>query len=260
VATISGKWLFNETLSISASYEGTVWNVNFTYWIDDTIPDATGGANTIEPYKFRRNKYYLYFGTRYAYNITDNIWGEEAYRSIDFGSTPQTVPDYFYAWFTANAVYQGGGASTVTGVTVSPTEVSLYRGEQFQFEATVEGEGEVDQGVYYSIMDIDATTSTAVDQSTGLFTVGEDETKSTIRIFVQSVQDPDVYTIVTVTILDPYDPDSGEGGEGGEGGGEGEEPIPDLMPVYRRTGGAWVKLTAYQRQSGKWVLISTAEG
>ena len=33
----------------------------------------------------------------------------------------------------------------------------------------------------------------------------------------------------------------------------------DLMPVYKRVNGTWVKQTAYQRQNGEWVLISFAE-
>ena len=33
----------------------------------------------------------------------------------------------------------------------------------------------------------------------------------------------------------------------------------DLKPVYKMVGGAWVKQTAYERQDGKWVLISRAE-
>lgn len=33
----------------------------------------------------------------------------------------------------------------------------------------------------------------------------------------------------------------------------------DLKPVYKMVGGVWVKQTAYERQSGKWVLISRAE-
>ena len=31
----------------------------------------------------------------------------------------------------------------------------------------------------------------------------------------------------------------------------------DLMPVYKRVNGTWVKQTAYQRQNGEWVLISS---
>ena len=33
----------------------------------------------------------------------------------------------------------------------------------------------------------------------------------------------------------------------------------DLKPVYKRVSGAWVKQTAYEMQSGEWVLISRAE-
>lgn len=36
-----------------------------------------------------------------------STWGNEAYKIIDFGITGQAVSDNFYAWLTANAVYQG---------------------------------------------------------------------------------------------------------------------------------------------------------
>ena len=33
----------------------------------------------------------------------------------------------------------------------------------------------------------------------------------------------------------------------------------DIKPVYKRVDGTWVKKTAYERQKGEWVLISTAD-
>ncbi|MBO7738751.1 MAG: hypothetical protein J6S18_00110, partial [Oscillospiraceae bacterium] len=38
------------------------------------------------------------------------------------------------------------------------------------------------------------------------------------------------------------------------GGGD----TTDLKPVYKRVSGAWVKKTAYERQNGEWVLISSS--
>ena len=35
--------------------------------------------------------------------------------------------------------------------------------------------------------------------------------------------------------------------------------MADLKPVYKRINGAWVKQTAYQRQSGEWVQISAGD-
>jgi hypothetical protein len=36
----------------------------------------------------------------------DNIWHSAAYRTVNFGATPQTVSQAFYTWFTANATEQ----------------------------------------------------------------------------------------------------------------------------------------------------------
>lgn len=41
-----------------------------------------------------------------VYNFTDVAWIDEAYLTVDFGTTPQTVTDEFYNWFTANAIKQ----------------------------------------------------------------------------------------------------------------------------------------------------------
>lgn len=38
--------------------------------------------------------------------IDEGAWVNDSYRTIDFGSTPQTVTDEFYNWFTANATKQ----------------------------------------------------------------------------------------------------------------------------------------------------------
>ena len=41
-----------------------------------------------------------------VYNFTDIAWIDTAYLTVDFGTTPQTVTDEFYNWFTANATKQ----------------------------------------------------------------------------------------------------------------------------------------------------------
>lgn len=273
MATISGVWLLNETLAITEAYEGTTWYVNFRYLGSATDPDYWPIGRAMEPYYYINNSHHYYLcypsfvnpteSRRYVYNVDYHTWGYTAgnknnyfYANVDFGSESQTVSDDFYTWFTANATYVG--PSGITGITLNNTNPRLYRGEEFQFEATIEGSGYIsDRSVIYSIIDID-TTSTTVDQNTGLFTVGMDETKSAVRVLVQSVQNPEIYTEATVTILDPEGGGEG-GGDGGEGGGEGGDvTTPDIKPVYRCIGDSWVKLTAYQRISGEWVLISTA--
>lgn len=41
-----------------------------------------------------------------VYNFTDITWIDKAYSTVDFGTTPQTVSEIFYNWFTANATKQ----------------------------------------------------------------------------------------------------------------------------------------------------------
>lgn len=147
---------------------------------------------------------------------------------------------------------------TITAVVLNETELSLYPGNTFQFEATVEGTGIFDTSVFYSLISIDPNSSTEIGQSSGLLYIDPNETKSVIQVFVQAVGDPDVYAVATVTILDPNDPGGGEDPD--PGGGEDPDPVPDIKPVYLRTSGTWVKVTAYERQAGEWVLISTAGG
>ena len=91
--TISGKYKFNSTLSQLAEGE---YPVTFT---------SNGGAFT----KFAvegSNFYYLNASNNgvNAYLFGINFWNSgEAYRDIDFGSTPQTISDTLYNYLVANA-------------------------------------------------------------------------------------------------------------------------------------------------------------
>ena len=91
--TISGKYKFNATLSQLAEGE---YPVTFT---------SNGGTFT----KFAvegSNFYYLNASNNgvNAYLFGINFWNSgEAYRDIDFGSTPQTISDTLYNYLVANA-------------------------------------------------------------------------------------------------------------------------------------------------------------
>ena len=91
--TISGKYKFNSTLPQLAEGE---YPVTFT---------SNGGAFT----KFAvegSNFYYLNASNNgvNAYLFGINFWNSgEAYRDIDFGSTPQTISDTLYNYLVANA-------------------------------------------------------------------------------------------------------------------------------------------------------------
>jgi hypothetical protein len=101
--TISGKWQFNKTISIPA---WTSVNVNFTNFGGDLCDGfychVSEGESTPDGMRATGSS------THPSYSFTFNYWelsdGENSnYRVIDFGTTPQTVSEEFYEWFTANA-------------------------------------------------------------------------------------------------------------------------------------------------------------
>lgn len=95
--TVSGKWKFNETLvckpevlqSIIFTHSGETYYAISVYYTDEDDADVMYWALNPE-WDGDRNPYY-------------NRWIDEAYRTIDFGSTPQEVSEEFYNWFIANA-------------------------------------------------------------------------------------------------------------------------------------------------------------
>ena len=87
MATIKGKWFFNETVLVNV---GLTQNVNFT-----------SNGNSFTKMSIDSDNYILQYNSTYAYEMGD--WFPDAYRTVDFGTTEQTVSDTFYTWLTANA-------------------------------------------------------------------------------------------------------------------------------------------------------------
>lgn len=92
--TIKGVWVFNE--QPDWSYTPTEIYVSFTSNGSAYI-GMTCNTNPVD--------YMIAGGSTVSANTGDR-WVDDAYRTVDFGETEQEVPDDFYAWFTANAVYQ----------------------------------------------------------------------------------------------------------------------------------------------------------
>lgn len=94
---LSGVWVLNEKLTVDFPLSG---QVNFT----------SNGTSFVLMWNSWTTA--LAYGTEdndnavHAYDISDNSWLSEAYRTVDFGTTPQTVSENFYNWLTANAVKQ----------------------------------------------------------------------------------------------------------------------------------------------------------
>jgi hypothetical protein len=90
MATIKGKWVFNETVPVNV---GLTQNVNFT-----------SNGNSFTKMSIDSDNYILQYNNTYAYEMGD--WFPDAYRYVDFGETEQTVIDTFLTWITANATQQ----------------------------------------------------------------------------------------------------------------------------------------------------------
>lgn len=118
MAKISGTWLFNEVISrpsvIDETFNGWEkgWFVSSLFngtslHYDGTDLEYRSGSDDVVVYDFPTNK-----------------WTDSNYRSIDFGTTPQTVSDAFYEWFTSNAVkrYTISGKWKFNEVLTKPTK------------------------------------------------------------------------------------------------------------------------------------------
>ncbi len=119
MATVKGVWVFNETISLTSGITSAGQTVNFT----------TAGYSCTKMYKgsdFDSGDAELcYTGIPNSFDLAyhsvgghdgDQGWQDEAYKTVDFGTTEQTVDDTFYTWLTANATHQA--TEETNGVTV----------------------------------------------------------------------------------------------------------------------------------------------
>lgn len=121
MAQLKGTWQFHDVLTRpSASFDTPV---SFAFAI---YPVLASTGVTGKGFRIKANvsasdsrwalyySYHMYYGSgevlenfsRSVYSVTDEAWitadGEE-FRTVDFGTEPQSVSDAFYTWFTANA-------------------------------------------------------------------------------------------------------------------------------------------------------------
>ncbi len=97
--TLSGEWKFNDTVDTSVDM---LFN-DITY----ISGDLTHNNMVVN----HGNLVYLK-GLELVYD--GYYWLQEIGKYLDFGTTPQAVSEEFYTWFTANAVSQGGIATSPT--------------------------------------------------------------------------------------------------------------------------------------------------
>ena len=87
--------------------------------------------------------------------------------------------------------------TAVTGVTISPASATVERGKTVQFTATVKGTGTFKKEVTWSIAGQKGNTSI---NTSGLLTIGNDETATTITVKAVSVGDTTKSATVNVSV------------------------------------------------------------
>ncbi|NJP28988.1 hypothetical protein FLW53_33230 [Microbispora sp. SCL1-1] len=92
-------------------------------------------------------------------------------------------------------------APVVTGVSVTPSVVTVSRGEKRSFTATVTGDGHPAQSVTWSVSG-NASTGTTIDGE-GLLTVASDEKARTLTVTATSTADASRAATATVTVPAP---------------------------------------------------------
>jgi len=97
--TVSGIWVFDDTIDttpeVSQMVNYTSNGVNFT---EMGVDSASGMIGIL---------FYTNDSNTNAYSGSTSTWSDEAYKTVDFGNTSQTVSDDFYNWLTANATKSG---------------------------------------------------------------------------------------------------------------------------------------------------------
>lgn len=118
MATIKGKWTFNDTLVGVHDAVSNQINVEFTiqdHELDPNLYQPTFYAFSFDMVDFIQDRLCYIFaskadGSFIQYNAyTEGVWataGGKPANKIDFGEVEQTVPDEFYTWFIANATPQ----------------------------------------------------------------------------------------------------------------------------------------------------------
>jgi len=89
---------------------------------------------------------------------------------------------------------------TVDSVVVSPDEVDVNKGSQLQFSATVHGEHNPPQNVYWEVSGGNST-GTEIGNTSGLLTVANNETATILTVKASSVIEPTVFGTASVTVL-----------------------------------------------------------
>lgn len=113
---ITGKWVlsdpippedpndasfeFNETVNFTSN-GASFTSIRSWWW--------TVGTENEMLYDSIKVFYYETQVDEYGWNVYHPKWANEAYKTIDFGTTPQIISEYFYNWLITNATHISEG-------------------------------------------------------------------------------------------------------------------------------------------------------
>ena len=122
MAEVSGVWVFNDVINEHAPRH----DVNFTSngGVFNAVTSIITG-NAYNGYKYYVAYRYDISSFEYAYSFEANAWYNKEYKTVDFGSTPQTVSQEFFDWLSTNATSQN---SIDPPVTYELDKVSFLQG------------------------------------------------------------------------------------------------------------------------------------
>lgn len=235
MATISGKYFLKafEDGKLPEFYDGLPieQDVNYTIYAYPFDGATVTGTQTCTSMKFRVDDS-INFYSRDTLNWHNLRWNNcfvyHWERIIDFGSTPQTVKDNFYAYLSKYSVALTG-ENTLQGKYRVKSNLQLTNGVYFEYET----------GKYLICGMTCATNGTKYFDSSCLFTF--------INGTPTALTSGDTIEISTPITVSDYEKTVFD---------EAFELVE--KPTYLRKDGAWVKQNAYERQNGEWVKISSA--
>lgn len=165
MTTIKGVWVFNEAPDLTGYLPLDPVLFNFT----SNGQAFLGMYSNYGPFEYisEITDYEIdgMISTKYNTVVPNygSSWVDDAYRTVDFGDTAQEVPEDFYAWFTANAVYQDvdpePGPSPIVG-TLKEEALKLRQNLDKIYEAGRIAGG----GVGYTQEELDQAVADATEQ------------------------------------------------------------------------------------------------
>lgn len=110
--TVSGVWKWNDNPVVNSAIDTVyiTFTCNSTSYTSISISNMTSGPGNI-----------CYGPTNNVVYGSDlsNTWRDQAYRTLDFGSSPQEVSQDFYNYLTANAVQQSTTVKAVSSANLA---------------------------------------------------------------------------------------------------------------------------------------------